>query len=86
MLQLTHVDGTFDNEPIVWFSDYAEDLGQERNRVTIVVQDRKEVLYCAALKNCSFAKTWLYPSKGYLFKQCRNVAEAASAGHKLAST
>jgi hypothetical protein len=70
-VRLTHVD------------DYDQDLGQERKGVVIVLQDGKEVLYCARLKNRSFTQTWLYGDGGYLFKQRINAAKAVEAGHKL---
>ena len=83
VVRLTRVDGVFDSRPMVWFDDYDQDLGQERKGVVIVVQDGKEVLYCARLKNRSFTQTWLYGDGGYLFKQRINAAKAVEAGHKL---
>ena len=83
LVRLTHVDGTFDGKPMVWFADYDQRLGQEKEGVAIIVQDGKQVLYCAALGNYSFSKTWLYARKGYLFILREEAAEAVKAGHKL---
>ncbi|NVO29677.1 hypothetical protein [Hymenobacter lapidiphilus] len=75
VLRLTHVDGVFDGQPIVWYADYDEDLGRERG-IAIVVQGGKKVLYCDAFNNKAFAQIWLYASKGYLYKQRKKAAEA----------
>ena len=80
VLQLTDVDGTFDEEPIVRYANYDPELATARNGVAIVVREGKTVLYCSAFTNRAFAQVWLYASKGYLYKQRRNLKVAFEKG------
>ena len=76
MLQLTHVDGYANGEPVVRYTDYDRELGRERNGISIVVQGDEKVLFCSAFTNEAFGQVWLFARDKYLYRLPKRLATA----------
>ncbi|MET4073626.1 hypothetical protein [Hymenobacter sp. UYCo722] len=80
VLQLTHVDGYSNDQPVVRYTDYDRELGRERNGVALVVQGDGKELYCSAFTNQAFAQAWLYARDEYLYKLPKKAAAVLEEG------
>ena len=83
VLQLTHVDGYSNGQPVVRYMDYDRELGLQKNGVSIVVRGDGKVLHCKDFTNKTFNKLWLYPDDEYIFKLPKKLAAALEKGHPI---